>query len=482
MTLFCLLIGNDVCAQAISNGQIRFQPYELKQKGDSLWVSMGVMIKNFRIEKDRSLILTPVLVSNTGRIELPGIRINGKVRHKIYERMLVLKDIAPYENAYMVLKADPQTQVNLSYQQVIPFEEWMKESRLDLKEELCGCGTYTHQISVENLVDRVTLEKPPFYQVKPLVAYIKPPVETVKARSEQQEAFLDFPVGRTVIQPGFGNNPVELAKIERMISDLKNERNLTVNQVSITGYASPEGSVALNNRLARERAESLKSYLVQRSGFPVNIYRIDHGGEDWNGLLELVERSFIPYQEEVIAIIRSSYYPEERKQRLQSLRGGEPYRFMLRDLYPQLRRVVSRVDFTVRGFNTVEASAIITRTPQLLSLEEMFMVAVTYPEGSHEFAEVFETAIRMFPEDGIANHNAAATALLLNDLEQAGKYLERSSKNTPEYLNNQGVFYLLSGKYELADKLLKQAAGRGQKEAIHNLEELNRKVYSENGI
>ncbi|MCD7977090.1 MAG: DUF3868 domain-containing protein [Tannerellaceae bacterium] len=473
--LFC--VQNPAFAQTAFNGQIRFQPYELKQQGDSLYLHMDVVIRNFRIEKDRSLSLIPVLTTDSREVRYPEILINGSVRHKIYERQKALHLIR--EESYHVLRSDPQQPFTLPYQITIPYEEWMADARLDLQEELCGCGSYTHQISIEHLVNRVTLEKRPFYEVRPLVAYIKPPVETVKTRSEQQEAYLDFPVGQTRILPDFGNNPVELAKIERMIADLRNEHNLTVDQVSITGYASPEGSVALNDRLAQGRAEALKNYLAGRSGFPAHIYRIERGGEDWAGLEKLLESSSFPYRHEMISILQSTYYSDERKRKLQALDNGRPYREILQWLYPRLRRVVSRVDFTVRGFNTEEATVIIRKTPQLLSLEEMFMVAGTYPKESREFADVFETAVRLFPEDPVANHNAAATALLMKDLQQAENYLEKTSPNTSEYMNNKGVLHLLSGQYEQAGEFFKEAARRGVPEANHNLEELKKKMESE---
>ncbi|MCC8134608.1 MAG: DUF3868 domain-containing protein [Tannerellaceae bacterium] len=466
-------------AQVTFNGQITFQPYELKQKGDSLYVRMDVQVKNFRIEKDRSLALVPVLTTGSQEHCFPEILIHGTIRHKIYERQQAFRKDIPQQPAYQVIRSNPQQHFTLPYQIAIPFEDWMADAQLDLKEELCGCGSYMHQISIEHLVDKVTLEKLPFYEVQPLVAYIKPPVEAVKTRSEQQEAFLDFPVGKTQILPEFGNNPAELAKIERMIADLRREQNLTVDQVSIIGYASPEGSATLNDKLARGRAEALKSYLTARSGFPVHLYRIEQAGEDWTGLVSLLENSNLPYKQEAISIIHSTYYPEEWKRRLQALKGGRPYREMLQQLYPRLRRVVSRVDFTVRGFTTEEAAEIIRKTPQLLSLEEMFMVAGTYPKESRDFAEVFETAVRLFPEDEIANHNAAATAIMQNKPEQADILLDRSSRQTAEYLNNRGVVYLLKGAYEQAEPLFREAEKRGLPEARHNLEELARKKISE---
>lgn len=55
----------------------------------------------------------------------------------------------------------------------------------------------------------------------------------------------------------------------------------------------------------------------------------------------------------------------------------------------------------------------------------MFLVANTYPKGSQEFIDVFETAVRMYPDSEIANMNAATAALSRNDLISAERYLKR---------------------------------------------------------
>ena len=54
----------------------------------------------------------------------------------------------------------------------------------------------------------------------------------------------------------------------------------------------------------------------------------------------------------------------------------------------------------------------------------MFLVAQTYEKGSDEFNEVFDVAVRMFPDDPTANINAAAIELQRGDLQQAVRYLE----------------------------------------------------------
>lgn len=65
-----------------------------------------------------------------------------------------------------------------------------------------------------------------------------------------------------------------------------------VNSVRLCGYCSIEGSYAINERLARSRAEGFRDYLNDKyalsSHFPVEVKWV---AEDWAKLRELVEGS-----------------------------------------------------------------------------------------------------------------------------------------------------------------------------------------------
>ncbi len=57
--------------------------------------------------------------------------------------------------------------------------------------------------------------------------------------------------------------------------------------------------------------------------------------------------------------------------------------------------------------------------PNELSLEEFYLLAQSYPAGSKEFDEVFDIAVRMFPNDPVANLNAANAAMASGHLDSA---------------------------------------------------------------
>ena len=480
-----LLVSVKGVSQGIDKAQLRVVPQEVEQRGDELYINMNIDISRLVIDSDRSLTLTPILRSSDKEKELPEVIINGTRRHKAYEREMSLlgnKRMAQIETPYNVLRAKSTPDGIFPYTLSIPFEEWMKDARLDLKEDLCGCAGSSQEVVVERLVNRVMLEFILPYDVNPVGAYIKPEVEAIKNRSEQVDVFLDFPVMKTTIIPDFGNNPRELSKIESMIREIHGDKNIQVSQADIIGYASPEGSVTLNNQLSQGRAQALRSYLAMRTEIPAGIYRVSSGGEDWKGLIKLVEESVWSDRDQILYVIQGTSSVEERKYKLKTLNGGQSYNRLLTEMYPQLRRVLCRVNYTVRGFSVEEGREIIKKRPQQLSLEEMFLVANTYPVGSDTFVEVFETAVRMFPDDKVANLNAAATALMQKDVVKAEKYLQLADKNTPEYINNLGLLHLLRDDYDVARKLLTEASGKGVAAAKQNLEELEKKLDTNSRI
>ena len=132
------------------------------------------------------------------------------------------------------------------------------------------------------------------------------------------------------------------------------------------------------------------------------------------------------------------------------------------------------MNYTVRGFNVVETKEIIDKRPQLLSLQEMFLLAKTYEKGSSEYNEVFDVAVRMFPEDPTANLNASSIALNKGDVPAAKKYLERANQSLAETVNNQGVLAFLEGRIDDAKSLFSKAAAAGIDQASVNLTNLEK--------
>ena len=453
----------DVFAQnRYYSGDIGIEPVRLEQSGDFLYIDMNFILKDVKVRTAHGVDFIPQLVAPANTYNLPKVSVKGKDEYLAYERRLSLmsakekrKHVAPY----LVKKSNKRTNDTIRYRYVLPYESWMADAKLNVQRDECGCGEST-LMSVQPVIDQVTLERilSP-YIVNPHFAYVEPKVEVVKSREIQAECFLDFEVNKINIRPEYMNNPRELAKIRVMIDDLKLDPSIKVNRLDIIGYASPEGTLATNKRLSEGRAMALRDYLASRYDFPRNQYHIIFGGENWDGLIDALETLDMDYKNEVLDIIQDIPIEKGRETKLMQLRGGVPYRYLLKNVFPSLRVAICKVNYDIKNFNVDEAKEVIKRRPQNLSLNEMFLVANTYPKGSQEFIDVFETAVRMYPDSEIANMNAATAALSRNDLISAERYLKKmeSQEYWPEYNNAMGILTLLKGDYELAEEYLNKA-------------------------
>ena len=133
------------------------------------------------------------------------------------------------------------------------------------------------------------------------------------------------------------------------------------------------------------------------------------------------------------------------------------------------------MNYIVKEFNSREAKEIFKKNPQNLSLNEMYILAGSHEKGSPEFIDIFETAVRLFPDNETANLNAATAALSRRDTVTAERHLAKVKTETAEYCNTAGVLMLLKENYTEAEYYLQKASATGLKEATINLSELQKK-------
>lgn len=87
-----------------------------------------------------------------------------------------------------------------------------------------------------------------------------------------------------------------------------------------------------------------------------------------------------------------------------------------------------------------------------------------YEPGTDEFTEVFETAVRMFPNDEIANLNAANAAIRRDDFAMARRYLNKAG-DSAEAVYARGALAIREKDYDTAHRYLNRAKEMGLEKA-----------------
>ncbi|MDE7427168.1 MAG: DUF3575 domain-containing protein [Muribaculaceae bacterium] len=140
-----------------------------------------------------------------------------------------------------------------------------------------------------------------------------------------------------------------------------------LDHVAVSGYASPEGSLSINEPLSLRRAREVSAYISRNGGVGSDKIQLRAEGEAWEELKHLVEtESGVPDREKILDVLNDAslikYAPDGtlvdlRKSMLRTVGGGESYRWMLENLYPRLRYVSAVSYYNVSGDDGQAADA-----------------------------------------------------------------------------------------------------------------------------
>ena len=165
------------------------------------------------------------------------------------------------------------------------------------------------------------------------------------ARSECDSVRIYFRQGHSVLEPELHGNREILKRITDSLRTYAGPSG-RLRRIEVTGGASPEGSVPLNRRLSEKRAKALLDQLSHDGGIPDSLLSFTFLGRDWNGLIRLVENDpDVPCREAALELLHDiaercrggEKTEDDNTARLAHFKEGEPYRYMYRKLFPELR-------------------------------------------------------------------------------------------------------------------------------------------------
>lgn len=457
-------------SHAQNTNDVNIKDYVLELKEDGyLNLDIDIDLSPLKIKTTQVVVLTPAIINGGDTLTLKSVGVYGRNRRIFYLRN---EDEKP-TGADDINLSSSETSATIEYNASVAFMDWMNGCKVELIRTDFGCCGESALVCSEELVDRFPIE--PYF---PELIYIRPEREVVKTREINGSAFIDFPVSQTVINPSYRNNTAELAKITGTIDSVKRDSDITIKAIFIKGFASPESPYDNNTRLAKGRTEALKKYVESLYHFGEDFIKTDFEPEDWAGLERYVMASSLPHKNEILEAIHMDRDPDTKEWIIKS-KWKEDYRFLYENCYPALRHSDYTIEYEIRSYSTPsEIEAVLRTAPQNLSLEEFYILAQSYESGSEEFNELFETAVRMYPDDPAANLNAANSAILKKDYKTALRYLEKAS-NTAEAIYTRGVLEVYMEDNDAAKPYLVEARKLGISQAEEVLKEIsvNRYVY-----
>ncbi len=245
-----------------------------------------------------------------------------------------------------------------------------------------------------------------------------------------------------------------------------NER-IDLKGVELSAYASPDGELDLNTKLAEKRQISAERYLTRELS-KAKIDGTDEEGflmknftpEDWAGFKELMEASDIQDKELILRVLSMYSDPVVRESEIKNI--SKAFEVIEVDILPQLRRSKYIVNVDMVGYTDDELKALWESNADTLNVEEILYTATLFEDLDTQLA-IYKKAAANFPKCYRAINNVGYVLIMKDDAEGAKAAFEKAKAldNNDIVINNLGCCALMMGDVEAAEPLFTAAMGAG---------------------
>ena len=290
--------------------------------------------------------------------------------------------------------------------------------------------------------------------------------------AQKQEANIRFLIQQAELR----KSELKSGSVQEFVNLLQrisaSNQNLSLKNVEVSAYASPDGGVALNEKLATKRQQNTEDYVKQQ----MKQAKVDgdveasYTAQDWEGFQQLVRASNIQDKDVILRVLSMYQDPEEREQQIKNMSHG--FKELADGILPELRRARLTINYETMGRSDQQIQDQLKNDASKLSVEEL-LYAASIAKTTAEKESIYRTAVKQYPSDARAYNNLGALDIDNGNYGQAKQWLEQArQKNTnlAEANANLGLLALQQGDLTAAENYIGRAAGASnQNEALGNL-------------
>jgi Flp pilus assembly protein TadD len=231
--------------------------------------------------------------------------------------------------------------------------------------------------------------------------------------------------------------------------------------IEIQAYASPDGGLDLNEKLAAQREKNTDAYLkkdLKKSKIDVPV-STKYTAEDWDGFQKLVEASNIQDKQLILSVLSMYKDPEQREREIKNI--SSVFSVLAEEILPQLRRSKLTANVEIIGKSDEEISKLAATNPKGLTVEEL-LYAATLVKSSTEKAAIYQKVAEIYPSDFRAYNNLGVLDYTNGKIAQAKEKFTKAlsiSGSSPEANLNLGLVALTEGDAAKAQQLFGKASG-----------------------
>ena len=278
--------------------------------------------------------------------------------------------------------------------------------------------------------------------------------------AEKQEANIKFLIEQAKLRDSELNSDNVKAFVAMMkeINDAKETRALK--NIEISAYASPDGALDLNTRLAEQRQNNTDKYLQKEMKKIEMEGQVDtkYTAEDWEGFQELVSQSNIQDKDVILRVLSMYKDPEERETQIKNM--SAVFKELAETILPELRRARLTMNYEIIGRSDEQIVAQFGSDASKLSVEELLYGANLSTVSNKE--AWYQKVSQLYPNDYRAYNNLGMLAYQNGDMSAAENYFNKAKSlkaDAPEVNANLTLIELGKGNVSAAETNLGKAAG-----------------------
>ena len=281
-----------------------------------------------------------------------------------------------------------------------------------------------------------------------------------RVKEQKVEANVKFLINQANLRKSeLQNNSV--SEFVRMLKKINADREgLNLRNVEVAAYASPDGGVTFNDRLANKRQDVSENYVreqLKRTKVDADV-DAHYTAQDWDGFQRLVAASDIQDKDVILRVLSMYTDPQEREEQIRNMSAG--FQELADGILPELRRSRLIINYETIGRSDDEIEAQYQADPSKLSADELLYAATLTDDPAKQEA-IYQKTASIYDKDYRAYNNIAALALAKGDKSKAKEYLDRALRldnNAAESQANKGLIALADGDVTTAESLISRAS------------------------
>ncbi|WP_333681156.1 hypothetical protein [Prevotella pectinovora] len=282
-----------------------------------------------------------------------------------------------------------------------------------------------------------------------------------RVKAQKQEAEIKFLINQANLRRSeMKNNSVK--EFVQMLKKINRDREgLNIKNVEVAAYASPEGGVKFNDKLASKRQNTSEKYVKQTLKKTKVSTDIDarYTAQDWDGFQKLVAASNLQDKDVILRVLSMYQDPQEREQQIRNMSAG--FRELANGILPELRRSRLIINYETIGRSDDQIKEQYTADPTKLSADEL-LYAAALEDNADKKEAIYKKTAEIYPNDNRAFNNVAALEFAKGNNDAAKEYLAKAvnaKSDAAEANANKGLVALLEGNTAEAQNHIAKATG-----------------------